>query len=355
MQIQNLLDYRFTDNHEWILPRQAFGTVGITDYAQEALNDVIYVDLPKLGTRIQKGERFAEIESVKCVSDMHSPVTCEVVEVNQELMKYPERLNQDPYGSGWVMKARVVQATELDDLRDLIRYKAEVSHEVAHVFYLDQNNRIHYLPAVRAEDGLLLTDAKEFESVVAGSLINIGKLRRLDLADEFEELINSSQLLESQLQRFFELHPEFLLGTEYAELHPQVVLREPNADDLRPDFILKPIAGVSHDANIVELKLPTERIVKPTPRRVGLYANVYEAIMQLRTYARYFSEAENREYVRKLLGFTSYRPRLTLIVGKSIQFDTRGMVAEALAAVEPVNLVTYGDVLQKYKRLIEHF
>ena len=255
---------------------------------------------------------------------------------------------------------RVLQALRLLDSGDARREGDTPSGEVAHVFFLDQLNQINYVPAIQTEDGLVLTEAPQFRAFMAASFVNIARLQRISLADGFEELINSPRAKEADLQRFFEQYPAFLLGSEYETLHPQFSLRsqvmlhedEKKHGELRPDFILRPLVGVSYDAKIVELKLPSDRIIKLTKNRVGLYANIAEAVRQLRTYARYFDETENQKYVRKMLGFTPYSPRLTLIVGREIEFDTRGLVRDAIKDIQPVELVTYGDILQKYRRLV---
>jgi glycine cleavage system H protein len=352
MRTENLIDYRFSKDHEWILPGFRHGEVGITDYAQKSLGDMVYVDLPKVGDKLERNEAFASVESVKAVNEVYSPVSCEVIAINNALSDRPELLNEDPYGAGWIIKVRPTAETEIGALLNLIQYRAEVLQEVEHVLYLDEANRIHYLPAVRGEDGRVIVNTKSLESVLTGPLIAYPTLHKLAVIEEFEYLINKSPLKENELQRFFQEHPEFLLGNEYDSLHSQVVLKQDGTDDLRPDFILKPLAGVSYQPNIVELKLPGDQIIKPTPRREGLYANVYEALMQLRAYARYFNEETNREYVREVLGFTAYRPRLTLVVGRTVTFADENVKADILEAIQPVELVTYNDLLRKYKRLV---
>jgi glycine cleavage system H protein len=352
MHTENLINFRFTKDHEWILPAFGRGTVGVSDYCQRQLGDVVYVDLPKIGDQFKIGEAFGSIESVKCVSELFCPVTSEIIEVNPLLPDQPENVNNDPYGAGWMIKVHPLASEEMETLFNLVEYRAEVLQEVEHVLYLDEANRIHYLPAVRGEDGRIIVQTPSFESVFAGPLISYPKAGKLEVVEEFEYLINKGNLKENEMQRFFQEHPEFLLGNEYDDLHPQVVLKQDGMDDLKPDFILKPLAGVSYQPKIVELKLPGEEIIKPKRRREGLYANIYEAVMQLRAYARYFNEERNREYVKDVLGFTAYKPRLTLVVGKSITLGDESIKSDILQAIEPVELVTYNDLLRKYKRLV---
>lgn len=111
---------RYSSEHEWISTPDADGVVrvGITDYAQDALGDVVFVDVPEVGRTVAAGESFGEVESTKSVSDIYAPVAGEVVEVNTELADAPERLNQDPYGEGWIYVIRPSDPGELDALLD---------------------------------------------------------------------------------------------------------------------------------------------------------------------------------------------------------------------------------------------
>ncbi len=352
MHTESLINYLFTKDHEWIRPGFGRGEVGISEYAQTSLGDMVYIELPKVGDTYEINEPFGSVESVKAVSEVFSPISCEVIEVNRRLSDSPELVNEDPYGSGWIIRVRPLVEDQLKGLLNLVEYRAEVLEEVEHVLYLDEVNRIHYLPAVRGEDGRVIVTTQSLESVITSPLLTYPKLQKIEAVEEFEYLINKPNLKENELQRFFQEHPEFLLGNEYASIHPQVVLKQDDTDDLRPDFILKPLAGVSYQPSIVELKLPGENIIKPTRRREGLYANIHEAVMQLRAYARYFQEQKNREYVREILGFTAYRPKLILVVGKTITFGDENITADILQSIEPVELVTYNDLLSKYRKLV---
>jgi glycine cleavage system H protein len=114
---------RYSKEHEWLKVEGGIGTVGITDHAQEELTDIVYVELPKVGAKIKKGERLGAVESVKTVSDIYSPVTGEVVEVNERLNDAPGGINQEPYGKGWLAKLRLADATEANQLLDAATYK----------------------------------------------------------------------------------------------------------------------------------------------------------------------------------------------------------------------------------------
>ena len=115
-------DRRYTKEHEWVRVEDNMGTVGITDYAQDQLGDIVYVDLPSPGTQVKQLEKLGEIESVKAVSDLYSPVSGEVVEVNQGVNDRPELVNQSPYEEGWLVRVRLADPAELDNLLTAKQY-----------------------------------------------------------------------------------------------------------------------------------------------------------------------------------------------------------------------------------------
>jgi glycine cleavage system H protein len=117
---------RYAASHEWIKADGDIGTVGITDHAQHELSDVVYVDLPKVGAKFAAGAVVAVIESVKAASDIYSPVSGEVVEVNADLVKKPELVNSDPFGAAWLYKIKLSAPAELDALKDAAAYKAQI-------------------------------------------------------------------------------------------------------------------------------------------------------------------------------------------------------------------------------------
>jgi glycine cleavage system H protein len=117
-------DVRYTSDHEWVRLEGDRVRVGITDYAQDALGDVVYVQVPTIGTPVKAGTSFGEVESTKSVSDVYAPVTGEIVEVNDDLVDAPERLNEDPYGDGWICVIALSDTGELDGLLDVDRYRA---------------------------------------------------------------------------------------------------------------------------------------------------------------------------------------------------------------------------------------
>jgi glycine cleavage system H protein len=120
---------RYTRRHEWALIRKDTALVGITDYAQKALGDVVFVQLPEIGTALKKGEPFGAVESVKAASDIYAPMSGEVVEINRSLEDHPELLNRSPYGDGWIVKISVSDPGETADLLDSGAYQELVKAE----------------------------------------------------------------------------------------------------------------------------------------------------------------------------------------------------------------------------------
>jgi len=122
-------DLRYDEEHEWVKVDGDVATIGISDFAQEQLGEVVYVDLPSVGDPVTRGESFGEIESVKSVSELFAPVSGEVVEVNPELQDTPEVINQDSYGTGWMIKVKVDNLSEVDALMDADSYEAYLAEE----------------------------------------------------------------------------------------------------------------------------------------------------------------------------------------------------------------------------------
>jgi len=120
-------DRRYTREHEWVRVDDGVGTVGITDYAQDELGDIVYIDLPASGTSVKQSEKLGEIESVKAVSDLYAPVSGEVVEVNQEISDHPELVNESPYEKGWLVRLRLADAAELEALLTAEQYDALIA------------------------------------------------------------------------------------------------------------------------------------------------------------------------------------------------------------------------------------
>jgi glycine cleavage system H protein len=118
--------YRYTREHEWI--EVGAGKVGITDYAQSTLGDIVFVDLPKVGATIEKGKVFGSVESVKAVSDLYSPVTGTVLEVNEELATAPEKINTDAHGA-WMLKVKITDPSQVDALLSAEDYEKYVKEE----------------------------------------------------------------------------------------------------------------------------------------------------------------------------------------------------------------------------------
>jgi len=116
-------ELRYSEEHEWAAIDDNIATIGITDYAQEQLGDIVYVELPETGTEVTKGDKFGVIESVKAVSDIYSPVTGTVVTVNTGLPNTPETVNEEPYGDGWMIRVEMSDPEELNDLMTAAEYE----------------------------------------------------------------------------------------------------------------------------------------------------------------------------------------------------------------------------------------
>ncbi|MCC6374814.1 MAG: glycine cleavage system protein GcvH [Moraxellaceae bacterium] len=123
------IELKYATSHEWVRLEGDIAIVGITDHAQEALGDLVFVELPDLGDTVNAGDEAGVVESVKAASDIYAPVSGEVIELNPALEDTPELINTDPYGEGWMYKIRVSDMTELDDLLSADEYDEQVATE----------------------------------------------------------------------------------------------------------------------------------------------------------------------------------------------------------------------------------
>ncbi len=114
---------RYTKEHEWVLAADGTGTIGITDHAQKELGDIVYVDLPKVGVQLSQGATLGSVESVKAVSDIYSPISGEVIEINEALATAPEKLNADPHGEAWLVKVKLASPEEVQALMSAADYQ----------------------------------------------------------------------------------------------------------------------------------------------------------------------------------------------------------------------------------------
>ena len=122
-------NYRYTKEHEWVNLQGDTATIGITFHAQNELGDIVYVDLPKVGTKLEAGKTFGSVESVKAVSDVFAPISGEVVEINDALAGAPENLNKDPHGDAWLIKLKVDKNNEFNNLMSAADYQTYVGAE----------------------------------------------------------------------------------------------------------------------------------------------------------------------------------------------------------------------------------
>ncbi len=124
-------EFRYTKEHEWIHVQEGVGTVGITDHAQSTLGDIVFVEVPKVGAKVEKGKVFGSVESVKAVSDLYSPASGEVTSVNVDLDSAPEKVNTDAHGA-WIMRVNLSDPSEVDSLLSAADYEKFVSEETGH-------------------------------------------------------------------------------------------------------------------------------------------------------------------------------------------------------------------------------
>ena len=122
-------ELKYMDSHEWAKREGDVITVGVSDYAQQEIQDVVYVELPEIGQKLQQKKEFGVIESVKAAFDIYAPVSGEVVDINRELEDTPENINEDPYGTGWIIKIRVSNPGEFDSLLSVDKYRAKLEAE----------------------------------------------------------------------------------------------------------------------------------------------------------------------------------------------------------------------------------
>ena len=122
-------ELKFLSTHEWVLVEDNIATIGISDHAQELLGDLVYVELPEVGSSIAAGDSVGVVESVKAASDTYAPVSGEVVEINEELEGAPDRINTDPYGDGWMYKVALEDPEEVEDLLDADAYTESIDED----------------------------------------------------------------------------------------------------------------------------------------------------------------------------------------------------------------------------------
>ncbi len=122
-------DLLYTESHEWVRTEGKDATVGITDYAQNQLKDIVYVEMPEIGLKFKKGDSLGVVESVKTVADLYSPVTGRIVETNAALKDHPQFVNEDPYGKGWIVKVEVESKEELKGLLSAMAYQGTLPEE----------------------------------------------------------------------------------------------------------------------------------------------------------------------------------------------------------------------------------
>ena len=127
MEIRDALKY--SEDHEWVLVEDGIATVGISDFAQDAMGDVVFVELPEVGSSLEAGQPFGVVESVKAVSDLLAPVSGEVLEVNEDLPDTPDSVNSSPYDEAWLIKIKLAEAAQVDSLMDAEAYRSCIAEQ----------------------------------------------------------------------------------------------------------------------------------------------------------------------------------------------------------------------------------
>jgi glycine cleavage system H protein len=122
-------EFKYTEEHEWVMVEEQIAVIGISDFAQDALGDVVFVELPEVGAVLEAGKAFGVVESVKAVSDIYAPISGTVEEINEELIEAPEIINTSPYVDGWMIKIRMTDATDADALMTSDQYQALIAEE----------------------------------------------------------------------------------------------------------------------------------------------------------------------------------------------------------------------------------
>lgn len=120
---------KYSKEHEWVAMEETVATVGITDHAQEQLGEIVYIELPAVGEKVSKDDPFGVIESVKAVSDIYAPVSGTVIEINEDLPESPEMVNEDCYGDGWLIKVKISDSADFDDLMEASEYEEMVARD----------------------------------------------------------------------------------------------------------------------------------------------------------------------------------------------------------------------------------
>jgi glycine cleavage system H protein len=120
---------KYSKEHEWVATEETVATIGITDHAQEQLGEIVYIELPAVGEKVSKDDPFGVIESVKAVSDIYAPVSGTVIEINEDLPESPEMVNEDCYGDGWLIKVKISDTADFDDLMEASEYEEMVARD----------------------------------------------------------------------------------------------------------------------------------------------------------------------------------------------------------------------------------
>ena len=228
-----------------------------------------------------------------------------------------------------------------------VHNEGKISQEL--LLYLTLEGKIKPIPVFKDEMGNIIQEEKlEFY------FINKKKQKYEEKAEELEYLLSQEYIKESELQKFFERNPEFILDGDYCEAIPQVILKDENEKKNIPDFILKPNENISVPAKIVELKLPNVELIRIYDRAEAFTQKITRAVGQLKKYYRYFTSDKNRKIFFEEYHFNVFYPRLALIVGKDVSDIDKETLEDLKTTFNGIDITTYNEVLSNYRQKIKH-
>jgi cold shock CspA family protein len=286
----------------------------------------------------KKGYGFLTREDGQDVFVHHSALQCEGFKTLEDGEAVEFDFIEDAKGP---RAESVVRTRDLEQIPKQEKHTDPEDVFVALAFFGDKIKAVELRP-----DGSyrFLDDKKNFHDVIY--VISRERLALGEAVDELEELVNSPTAKESDFQRFFERHPEFILNEDFKKAHAHVVLERDDEGSLIPDFVLEPLSGSLSD--ILELKLPNVKIFALKKNRCRFSATVFEACAQLREYSRYFEEAHHRKVIQEKFGLLLYRPRMFVILGR--RGDVDPLQLRAIQSDLPqLDVKTYDDIIERMK------
>jgi len=352
--LERLLELQFTRDHEWVHLQDSYATVGISDFAQSELSDIVFVELPNTGAIVEPGGSLGTVESVKTVGEIYAPFGGRITETNTRLESAPELVNAAPFSDGWIVRLQADRARTSEGLLDYIQYRRYCASGFERFLMRDENGYVRCYEGISLPSSIVEGSRGPSPVLVSPSIIAPPVLTGDEAVRDFEYLLNRPQSSESDFQGFLQTHKGFLLGVEYDELFSQVVLKS-GLQGMRPDFILRPISGTSYPPRIVELKLPKSRLLKRRTHHPSFLSYLKDGIEQLHRYGDAIrSDVEAQQRVQQQLGFEAYGADLTLVIGRRADCLDGKAAQDLLVHRSPsIQLLTYEDLLVRYKRLLD--